>query len=99
MTERRRIAVKVNGVQYEREVEPRRLLVDFLRDDLELIGTHVGCEHGICGACTILFDGRAARCCLMFAIQADGAEVMTVEGLAGDGKLHPVQEAFREGVG
>jgi carbon-monoxide dehydrogenase small subunit len=96
MTERRRIAVKVNGVQYEREVEPRRLLVDFLRDDLELIGTHVGCEHGICGACTILFDGRAARSCLMFAIQADGAEVMTVEGLAGDGKLHPVQEAFRE---
>jgi len=96
MTERRRIAVKVNGVQYEREVEPRRLLVDFLRDDLELIGTHVGCEHGICGACTILFDGRAARSCLMFAIQADGAEVMTVEGLAGEGKLHPIQEAFRE---
>jgi aerobic-type carbon monoxide dehydrogenase small subunit (CoxS/CutS family) len=96
MTERRRIAVKVNGVQYERDVEPRRLLVDFLRDDLELIGTHVGCEHGICGACTILFNGRAARSCLMFAIQADGAEVMTVEGLAEDGKLHPVQEAFRE---
>lgn len=96
MTERRRIAVKVNGVQYEREVEPRRLLVDFLRDDLELVGTHVGCEHGICGACTILFEGRAARSCLMFAIQADGAEVMTVEGLAGEGRLHPVQEAFRE---
>ena len=96
MAERRRIAVKVNGVQYEREVEPRRLLVDFLRDDLELIGTHVGCEHGICGACTILFNGRTARSCLMFAIQADGAEVMTVEGLADDGKLHPVQEAFRE---
>jgi aerobic-type carbon monoxide dehydrogenase small subunit (CoxS/CutS family) len=96
MAERRRIVVKVNGVQYERDVEPRRLLVDFLRDDLELIGTHVGCEHGICGACTILFNGRAARSCLMFAIQADGAEVMTVEGLAEDGKLHPVQEAFRE---
>ena len=96
MAERRRIAVKVNGVQYEREVEPRRLLVDFLRDDLELIGTHVGCEHGICGACTILFNGRAARSCLMFAIQVDGAEVMTVEGLAEDGKLHPLQEAFRE---
>lgn len=96
MTERRRIVVKVNGVQYERDVEPRRLLVDFLRDDLELIGTHVGCEHGICGACTILFNGRAARSCLMFAIQADGAEVMTVEGLAEDGKLHPLQEAFRE---
>ena len=96
MTERRRIAVKVNGVQYERDVEPRRLLVDFLRDDLELIGTHVGCEHGICGACTILFNGRTARSCLMFAVQADGAEVMTVEGLAEEGKLHPVQEAFRE---
>ncbi len=96
MTERRRVAVKVNGVQYERDVEPRRLLVDFLRDDLELIGTHVGCEHGICGACTILFNGRTARSCLMFAIQADGAEVMTVEGLAENGKLHPIQEAFRE---
>jgi len=96
MAERRRIAVKVNGVQYEREVEPRRLLVDFLRDDLELIGTHVGCEHGICGSCTVLFNGRAARSCLMFAVQADGAEVMTVEGLAEDGKLHPIQEAFRE---
>lgn len=96
MTERRRVAVKVNGVQYEKEVEPRRLLVDFLRDDLELIGTHVGCEHGICGACTILFNGRTARSCLMFAIQADGAEVMTVEGLAENGKLHLIQEAFRE---
>lgn len=92
----RRIVVKVNGVQYEREVEPRRLLVDFLRDDLELIGTHVGCEHGICGACTVLFNGRAARSCLMFAVQADGAEVMTVESLAENGKLHPIQEAFRE---
>ncbi|UCD71655.1 MAG: (2Fe-2S)-binding protein [Syntrophobacterales bacterium] len=92
----RRIVVKVNGVQYEREVEPRRLLVDFLRDDLELIGTHVGCEHGICGACTVLFNGRTARSCLMFAVQADGAEVMTVESLAENGKLHPIQEAFRE---
>jgi aerobic-type carbon monoxide dehydrogenase small subunit (CoxS/CutS family) len=88
--------VKVNGVQYERDVEPRRLLVDFLRDDLELIGTHVGCEHGICGSCTVLFNGRAARSCLMFAVQANGAEVMTVEGLAEEGKLHPIQEAFRE---
>ena len=96
MTERHRIVVKVNRVQYERDVEPRKLLVDFLRDDLELIGTHVGCEHGICGACTILFNGRVARSCLMFAIQADGAEVMTVEGLAEDGRLHPLQEAFRE---
>ena len=96
MAERRPIMIKVNGVQYERNVEPRKLLVDFLREDLELIGTHVGCEHGICGACTILFNGRSARSCLMFAVQADGGEIMTIEGLAQDGKLHPVQEAFRE---
>jgi aerobic-type carbon monoxide dehydrogenase small subunit (CoxS/CutS family) len=96
MAERRRITVKVNGVEYEREVDPNRLLVDFLRDDLELIGTHVGCEHGFCGACTVLLNGRSIRSCLMFAVQADGAEIMTVEGLAEDGKLHPLQEAFRE---
>ncbi len=96
MAERRRIAVKVNGVKYERYVEPRRLLVDILRDDLELIGTHAGCEHGICGACTVLFNKRSIRSCLMFAVQADGAEIITVEGLAMDGKLHPLQEAFRE---
>lgn len=96
MAERRRIMIKVNGVQYERDVETRKLLVDFLREDLELIGTHAGCEHGICGACTVLFNGRSARSCLMFAVQADGAEVTTIEGLAQDGKLHPVQEAFRE---
>jgi len=96
MAERRRITVKVNGVEYEREVDPKRLLVDFLRDDLELIGTHVGCEHGFCGACTVLLNGRSIRSCLMFAVQADGAEIMTVEGLAEDGNLHPLQEAFRE---
>lgn len=96
MAESRRIVVKVNGVEYEREVDPKRLLVDFLRDELELVGTHVGCEHGICGSCTILFNGRSIRSCLMFAVQADGAEIMTVEGLATDGKLHPLQEAFRE---
>lgn len=97
MAERRRIAVKVNGTDYEKDVEPRRLLCDFLRDDLELIGTHVGCEHGICGACTVLFNGSAVRSCLMFAIQADGAEILTIEGLAKDGRvLHPIQEAFRE---
>lgn len=96
MAESRRIALKVNGLEYQREVEPRRLLVDFLRDDLELVGTHIGCEHGICGSCTILFNGRAIRSCLMFAIQAHGAEIMTVEGLADGGKLHPIQEAFRE---
>ncbi|MGD2188016.1 MAG: (2Fe-2S)-binding protein [Desulfobacterales bacterium] len=96
MTVSRRIMVKVNGVAYERRVEPRRLLVDFLRDDLELIGTHVGCEHGICGSCTVLFNGRAVRSCLMFAVQADGADIMTVEGLADDAQLHPLQKAFRE---
>jgi len=96
MAEGRRITVKVNGVEYVKEVEPRRLLVDFLRDDLELIGTHVGCEHGVCGSCTVLFNGRSIRSCLMFTTQADGGEIMTVEGLAENGKLHPLQEAFRE---
>lgn len=99
MAEGRRIKVKVNGVVYEREVEPRRLLVDFLREDLELLGTHIGCEHGICGACTVLLNGQPIRSCLMFAVQADGAEIMTVEGLARDGKLHPIQEAFQENHG
>jgi carbon-monoxide dehydrogenase small subunit len=96
MTNSRGIMLKVNGVEYERLVEPRRLLVDFLRDDLELIGTHIGCEHGICGSCTVLFNGRAVRACLMFAVQADGAEIMTVEGLADGDQLHPLQAAFRE---
>ena len=96
MTDSRRIMVKVNGVDYERWVEPRRLLVDFLRADLELIGTHIGCEHGICGSCTVLFNGRAVRSCLMFAVQADGADILTVEGLADAAQLHPLQEAFRE---
>ena len=96
MIDSRRIKVTVNGVDYERWVEPRRLLVDFLRDDLELIGTHIGCEHGICGACTVLFNGRAVRSCLMFAVQADGADILTVEGLADAAQLHPLQEAFRE---
>ena len=96
MTDSRRIMVKVNGVEYERLVEPRRLLVDFLRDDLELIGTHVGCEHGICGSCTILFNGRVVRSCLIFAVQADGADIMTVEGLAEGEQLHPLQAAFQE---
>lgn len=96
MAESRRISVKVNGLEYQRDVEPRRLLVDFLRDDLELVGTHIGCEHGICGSCTILFNGRAIRSCLMFAVQAHGAEMMTVEGLADGQKLHPIQKAFQE---
>ena len=96
MTARRRIKVKVNGVEVEGEVEPRRHLADFLRDDLELKGTHIGCEHGICGSCTVLMNGEPVRSCLVFAVQADGAEIMTIEGLARDGKLHPLQEAFQE---
>lgn len=90
------VRVTVNGVAYEGRCPPRKLLVDFLREDLGLTGTHVGCEHGICGACTILVNGEAARSCLMLAVQADGAELTTVEGLMQDGKLHPLQEAFRE---
>lgn len=90
------ITVTVNGTKYERTVEPRLLLSDFLRHDLGLTGTHVGCEHGVCGACTVLFDGRPVRSCLMFAVQAHGHEVMTVEGLGTPDNLHPLQEAFRE---
>ena len=88
------IAVTVNGKRVERTVESRLLLSDFLRHDLELTGTHVGCEHGVCGACTVLVDGEAARSCLMFAVQADGCDVRTVESLAAGEKLHPIQEAF-----
>lgn len=91
------VTTTVNGRICEGQVEPRKLLVDFLRDDLGLTGTHVGCEHGVCGACTILVNGSPARSCLMFAVQARGAEIRTVEGLAEEpGKLHPLQEAFRE---
>jgi carbon-monoxide dehydrogenase small subunit len=91
------IRLRVNGVSYEAAVEPRTTLVDFLRQELGLTGTHVGCEQGACGACTILLNGQAVRSCLMLAVQADGAEVMTVEGLAGrDGTLHPLQQAFME---
>ena len=94
------IVVTVNGVQYRRDVEPRLLLSDFLRQDLGLTGTHVGCEHGVCGACTILLDGEPVRSCLMLAVQADSAEVTTVEGLApGADELHPLQSAFREAHG
>jgi carbon-monoxide dehydrogenase small subunit len=93
------IAVTVNGVRYERAVEPRRLLSDFVRHDLGLTGTHVGCEHGVCGACTVLLDGVAVRSCLLFAAQLDGHEIGTVEGLAPShdvSALHPLQAAFRE---
>ena len=92
----RTIRVTVNGTPFEREVEPRRLLADFLREDLGLTGTHVGCEHGVCGACTVLLDGDSARSCLTLAVQADGAEVETVEGLGTMDALHPLQRAFRE---
>ena len=92
----RRVSMTVNRRSIEAEVEPRRLLADFLREDAHLYGTHLGCEHGVCGACTILLDGEPVRSCLMLAVQADGAELTTVEGLAGDDGLHPLQEAFRE---
>ena len=96
MSGRRTIRVTVNGTPFERDVEPRRLLADFLREDLDLTGTHVGCEHGVCGACTVLLDGDSARSCLTLAVQADGAEVETVEGLGTMDALHPLQRAFRE---
>ncbi len=90
------VSVTVNGTKYERAVEPRMLLVDFIRHELGLTGTHVGCEHGVCGTCTVLFDGEPVRSCLMFAVQANGHEIRTVEGLGTIDKLHPLQEAFRE---
>src|SRR2546423_1417336 len=90
------ISLNVNGVDHASEVEPRMLLVHYLRDVLELTGTHVGCETSICGACTILIDGQAVKSCTMFAVQADGSDITTIEGLATNGKLHPVQEGFWE---
>jgi aerobic-type carbon monoxide dehydrogenase small subunit (CoxS/CutS family) len=90
------IRLTVNGRVREGHCETRKLLVDFLREDLELTGTHVGCEHGVCGACTVLVNGEAARSCLMLAVQANGTELLTIEGLIKDGKLHPLQEAFHE---
>jgi aerobic-type carbon monoxide dehydrogenase small subunit (CoxS/CutS family) len=93
------IGVTVNGVRRERRVEPRLLLSDFIRHDLQLYGTHVGCEHGVCGACTVLLDGRPARSCLTLAVQADGARIETVESLADGGVLHPLQQAFHEHFG
>ena len=89
-----RIAVDVNGERHEREVEARRLLVHFLRDDLDLTGTHVGCDTGNCGACTVIVDGLPVKSCMMLAVQADGSSVETVEGLAANGELHPLQQAF-----
>ncbi len=94
------ISLTINDQVYSDQVEPRMLLSDFLRHQLGLTGTHVGCEHGVCGACTVLFDGLPVRSCLMFAIQADGHTIMTVEGLSQDlDQLHPLQESFREAHG
>ncbi|MEJ2311793.1 MAG: (2Fe-2S)-binding protein [Gemmatimonadales bacterium] len=93
------IRVTVNGEPYERSVEARLLLSDFLRHELGLSGTHVGCEHGVCGACTVLLDGEPVRACLVFAVQADGASIGTVEGLASKDGLHPLQAAFKEAHG
>jgi aerobic-type carbon monoxide dehydrogenase small subunit (CoxS/CutS family) len=90
------VSVEVNGTTYEREVETRRLLVHFLRDDLDLTGTHVGCDTGNCGACTILLNGASVKSCMLLAIQADGATITTVEGLAGDGDLTRLQQAFSD---
>jgi len=94
VAETRRIAVTVNGVRYEREVEVRLTLADFLRHGLELTGTHVGCEHGVCGACTVIVDGRAVRSCMQLAVECDGANVRTIEGLAPEGELNVLQQAF-----
>jgi aerobic carbon-monoxide dehydrogenase small subunit len=100
MTQSISIRVKVNEMEYQRQVEPRLLLSDFLRHELGLTGTHVGCEHGVCGACTILFDSESARSCLIFAVQADGHEILTVEGLAkSTDQLHPIQQSFWEAHG
>jgi aerobic-type carbon monoxide dehydrogenase small subunit (CoxS/CutS family) len=96
MSRKHDIIVTVNGKTYERSVEVRMTLVDFLRDELALTGTHVGCEHGVCGACTILMNGEAIRSCLTLAVQADGTSLMTVEGLAKPEELHPLQLAFQE---
>lgn len=100
MTQSLSITVTVNAKEYKRSVEPRLLLSDFLRHELGLTGTHVGCEHGVCGACTILFDGQSVRSCLMFAVQADEHQLTTVEGLAQSAEnLHPIQQSFWEAHG
>jgi len=92
----RTITVEVNGVQYEREVEARRLLIHFIRDDLSLTGSHIGCDTGNCGACSVLIDGVLVKSCMMLAVQADGAKIETVEGLASDGELNSLQQAFSD---
>src|SRR5688500_6936023 len=99
MTQQITIHLTVNGVAHERTVEPRLLLSDFLRHELNLTGTHLGCEHGVCGACTILFDGAAVRSCIMFAVQANGHDIQTVESLGTPNNLHPIQQGFWEAHG
>jgi aerobic carbon-monoxide dehydrogenase small subunit len=100
MADMRKVTVTVNGKGYERTVETRMLLSDFIRHELELTGTHVGCEHGVCGACTILLNGRTTRSCLMLAVQADGQDLRTVEGIApSETELHPLQQAFMDNHG
>jgi carbon-monoxide dehydrogenase small subunit len=96
MSDKKTIRVTVNGTAHEAEVEPRTLLADFLRHELHFGGVHVGCEHGVCGVCTILMDGKAVRSCLTLAIQTDGHEITTIEGIANDADLHPIQQAFIE---
>ena len=96
MSETGIVRLTVNGKQYERSAPVRMTLADFLREELDLTGTHLGCEHGVCGACTLLFNGQAVRSCLMLAVQADGTELMTVEGLADGDQLHPLQQAFQD---
>ena len=95
----RLIKLTVNGVLYERKVEPRVTLVDFIRNELGITGTHVGCEHGVCGACTVIFDGQPVRSCIMLAVQADSHSVQTVEGMSSGEQLHPIQQAFWENFG
>jgi aerobic carbon-monoxide dehydrogenase small subunit len=99
MDDKHTISVKVNGIAYERDVESRLLLGDFLRENLNLTGTHFGCEHGVCGACTVLLNGLSIRSCLMFAVQADGCEITTVEGLGEPDNMHPLQQSFWDNHG
>jgi carbon-monoxide dehydrogenase small subunit len=96
MATKKHVHVKVNGRDHEAEIEPRLLLVHFIRDVLRLTGTHIGCDTTSCGACTVLLDGRPVKSCTLFAVQADGREIRTIEGVADNGKLHPLQEGFRE---
>jgi aerobic carbon-monoxide dehydrogenase small subunit len=96
VSERFKVELIVNGKRYTKETEARRTLADFLREDLGLTGTHLGCEHGACGACTVMIDGQLARSCLTLAVQARGASVKTVEGLAGENGMHPIQKAFKQ---